>query len=278
MRTRLTAAARRQWKLPADPWEVRAAADVWLGRAWRDVAEAMALTAESGGMLAVVGESGSGKSTLRRYVIDRLRREGRPVKVVEPQTMDRSRLTASAICDAIILDVSLETPRRTLEHKARQARRVLAESARSGLSHVLIIEEAHDLAIPTVKYLKRVWELEDGFTRLCSVILLAQPEMRAVLDESAHEVREVVRRLEVLELPTLDAPGDLEGYLAARIGERAFSHAAHAAIRKRLSRRSRAGRVSTACPLAVNNLVTRALNLSAEMELERVDENVIAAL
>lgn len=277
MRVRLTAAARRQFGLAADPWEVRGAADVYLGAPWRDAAEAMALTAESGGMLAIVGESGSGKSTLRRYVIDRLRREERPVKVVEPQTMDRRRLTASAICDALILDVSLERPLQTLEHKARQARRVLAASARSGMSHVLVIEEAHDLHVSTVKYLKRVWELEDGFTRLCAVVLLAQPEMRAVLAEDAWEVREVVRRLEVLELPALDAAGELEGYLAARIGAPAFDPGAYAAIRERLSRRVRGGATSTAWPLLVNNLVTRALNLSAEMGIERVDADIIAS-
>ena len=94
MRVQLSMEARQQFGLSRDPWEVRRAADVWLGRSWRYAAQAIEDAAETGGMLAVVGESGCGKTTVRRYVIDRLRREERPVRVIEPITIDRSRLTA----------------------------------------------------------------------------------------------------------------------------------------------------------------------------------------
>ena len=277
MRTRLGAAARRRWGLPPDPWEVRGPEDVWLGRAWRDAAEAMALAAETGGLMALIGESGSGKSTLRRYVVDRMQRERRPVRVIEPLTIDRSRLTASAICDAIVRDVSAaEQPRNTLEAKAHQVRRVLAASAEAGMRHVLIVEEAHDLHVSTLRYLKRFWELEAGFTRLLGVVLIAQTEMRAILGEESHEVREVVRRIEVVELGALDAEGELESYLDARIGAKAFAADACDAIRARLSRRVRGGSVSVAWPIATNNLVTRCLNLAAEMEQSQVTADTVA--
>ncbi|MCY4377355.1 MAG: AAA family ATPase [Spirochaetaceae bacterium] len=276
-RVSLSTAARRQFGLLADPWDVRGPDDVYLAGDWRFAAECLATTAETGGMMALIGESGSGKSTLRRYVVDRLKREDRPVKVIEPQTIDRGRLTAGAICDAIIEDVSLERPRRALESKARQVRRVLTESARSGASHVLMLEEGHDLAIPTLKYLKRFWELEDGFTKLLGIVVLAQPEMRSILDESrSYEAREVIRRIEVIELGPLDPPGDLEGFLAARIGGGAFADEAYGAIRARLSRRTRGGTVSLAYPLTVANVVTRALNLAAEMGQQRIDAHTIA--
>ena len=82
MRVQLSMKARQQWALSKDPWEVRQAGDVWLGRRWRYAAQAMEDAAENGGFLAVVGESGCGKSTLRRYMQDRLRRQERPVRVV----------------------------------------------------------------------------------------------------------------------------------------------------------------------------------------------------
>ena len=278
---RISAAARKQFGLARpDPFEVRGAEDVFLGASWRLAAESMAETAEGGGMLAVIGESGAGKSTLRRYLIDRLRREGRPVRIVEPQTIDRSRLTAGSICDAIIEDLSAsERPRRTLEAKARQVRRVLSQSARAGAAHVLMIEEAHDLALPTLKYLKRFWELEDGFTRLLGVVLLGQPEMKLTLDEGrAWEAREVIRRMEVVELEPL-GPDELVAYLRGRgLDERAVAPAAHAAILARLARRVRGGEVSLAYPLAVGNLVRAALNLAAEMGQPQVDEHTVAAV
>ncbi len=39
-------------------------------------------------------------------------------------------------------------------------------ASKGGQRHVLIIEEAHDLSVHTLKYLKRFWELEDGFKKL----------------------------------------------------------------------------------------------------------------
>ena len=69
---------------------------------------------------------------------------------------------------------------------------------------MLMIEEAHDLSIPTLKYLKRFWELEDGFKKLLAIVLIGQVEMKAKLDESQNwEAREVIRRIEVLELKPL---------------------------------------------------------------------------
>jgi type II secretory pathway predicted ATPase ExeA len=44
--------------------------------------------------------------------------------------------------------------------------KILTNSSRAGYSHVLMIEEAHDLAVTTLKYLKRFWELEDGYKKL----------------------------------------------------------------------------------------------------------------
>jgi hypothetical protein len=39
---------------------------------------------------------------------------------------------------------------------------ILTGSANAGNSHVLVIEEAHDLNVQTLKYLKRFWEMEHG--------------------------------------------------------------------------------------------------------------------
>lgn len=279
MKVQLSPEARRRFGLPRDPWEIRRAGDVWLGPRWRYAAQALEDAAQAGGMLALVGESGTGKSTLRRYVQDRLRREERAVRVIEPITVDRSRLTAAAICDAILDDVApAERPRARLEHRTRQVRRVLTESSRAGNAHVLVIEEAHDLHLSTVKYLKRFWELEDGFERLLGIVLLAQPELMTVLDDNAWAAREVVRRIEIVELGALDGPGELEEFLAARLGGALVAAEACAAIRRKLARRTGGGEVSMAWPLAVTTLVTRALNMAAELGQPQVAASTIAAL
>ena len=276
MRVSLSREARQQWGLGRDPWEVRQAADVWLGSRWRYAAQALEDACQTGGFMALVGESGCGKSTVRRYVLDRLRREDRPVRVVEPVAIDRKRVTAPTICEAIIDDLAPEEkPRASLERRTRQVRRILSESSRAGFAAVMLIEEAHDLHISTLKYLKRVWEMESGFDRLIGVVLIAQPEIMTVLDDRAWAAREVVRRIEVVELGALEAD-EVGQFVAARLGEDVCEPDAYAACAERLSRRTRGSRVNTAWPLAVANLMTRAANMAAELGAPQVTARLVA--
>ncbi len=279
----LSQAAKKHFKLFRDPFQddVQSPDDVFLSDAQRHIREAMFITAKHGGFLAVVGESGAGKSVLRRDLIDRINREKHPITYIMPRIIDKERLTAGAICDAIIQDVSLERPGRTLEAKARQIERLLGGSSNTGNSHVLIIEEAHDLKVQTLKYLKRFWELEDGFRKLLAIILIGQPELKAKLDERQNwEAREVIRRIELAELPPLN--GDLEGYLTLKFNrldrplESIFENDAFDEIRKRLTLRDRKGdALHMQYPLVVNNLVVKCMNTAVELGVSKINAELI---
>lgn len=281
----LTATAKKQFGLYKDPFtdDVHEASDVYLTDSGRFVAEYMFTTAKVSGMLAVIGESGSGKSTLRKLLQDRIAASGEKIKVIFPRTVDKSRLTVSAICDAVIQDVSDQKIRKSAEAKSRQMERVLTESSRAGWSHVLLIEEAHDLSIATLKYLKRFWELEDGFKRLLGIILVAQPELKPMLDESRnYDAREVIRRIEVAELDPFVEPEELKEYLDLKLrkagssADRCFSEDAYAAILDRMSRKTKSGAVLRFCyPLSVNNLVKSAMNKAASICEPKVTAELI---
>jgi type II secretory pathway predicted ATPase ExeA len=278
---------RKTFGLFKDPFtdDVVTADDVYLNDTSRFATEYLFQTAKVGGMLALVGESGSGKSTIRRLAIDRWQLEDQKVRVISPRIIDKGRLTASLICDAIIADCSTEKPRRTLEAKARQVEHILTNSSRSGFSHVLMIEEAHDLSIQTLKYLKRFWELEDGFKKLLAIVLIGQVEMKAKLDESKNwEAREIIRRMEILELEPLDG-GEIAEYLDlkfARVSkERSamFTDSACEALAHKLQRQTRNGVVySVAYPLLINNWARKAMNLAASMKVKVVDADVVNSL
>ena len=278
----------RKFGITADPFtgDVMKADDVYLTDETRFAAEYIIQTAKAGGMVALVGESGSGKTTVRRYAVDRMEREGQKVRVIAPRCIDRTRLTASSICDAIIRDCSAEAPKRTLEGKARQVEKILTNSSRAGYSHVLMIEEAHDLAVNTLKYLKRFWELEDGYKKLLAIVLVGQIEMKNKLDESRNwEAREVIRRMEVLELPPLGNGKEIGEYLDIKFGrlgkERraVIDDSGCGALAARLRKQTRTEVVySVAYPLLINNWTRRAMNLAAELGAAVVDAEVVNAV
>ena len=290
-----TQEARKAFGLTRDPFtdDVQDAADVFTSPDVRYVRESMWATARHGGMLAVVGESGAGKSTLRRDLIDRIRRESASMIVCEPYVLgmeendERGRtLKAAAIAEAVIASVApLEKPRRSAEARFRQLHHLLRESYRSGNRHVLVIEEAHGMPTATLKHLKRFFELEDGFKKLLSIILIGQTELRMKLSEQNAEVREVVQRIEIVELPALD--NHLADYLAfkfKRVGlqlDQVMDAGAVDALREKLSIAKRGTRPnqrelhSLLYPLAVANVTTAAINLAASIGAPQVTAEII---
>jgi type II secretory pathway predicted ATPase ExeA len=285
----LTHAAKKLFSLFRDPFsdDVQGPEDLFLSADQRYVREALYQASRVGGwFIAVVGESGSGKTTLRRETLDRIQRESLPAVVIQPQSFDKTALTARHICEAILAEVRPDArPKQSLESLSRQVQKALIDSSRGGQNHVLMIEEAHDLSIQTLKYLKRFWELEDGFKKLLSIVLIGQPELKNKLDERRfQEAREVIRRCEVVELLPLD--NQVGEYLALKfrrlgreVGE-VVAPDAMDAIRSRLTYTGRGAQRSSAVsmvyPLVVNNLVTKAMNEAARLGAPKVTADIVA--
>ncbi|MDG6226687.1 AAA family ATPase [Glaesserella parasuis] len=283
-------ATKKHFGLFRDPFaeDIRSAEDVFTSADVRYVREALFQTAKHGGFMAVVGESGAGKSTLRRDLIDRINQENAPIQVIEPyiiamedNDVKGKTLKASHIAESIITTLApLENVKRSPEARFRQLHRVLKESVKSGYSNVLIIEEAHALPIPTLKHLKRFFELEDGFKKLLSIVLVGQPELKLKLSERNTEVREVVQRCEIVELAPLDA--ELERFVEhklERVGKQVsdiFEEDAFLAVRQRLVAVNRQKQsTSLLYPLAVGNLLTAAMNLAESLGIPKVNGQVV---
>jgi type II secretory pathway predicted ATPase ExeA len=289
----LSPQAKAHFKFFQDPFEndVQAAEDVYSSPDIRFVREYLWQTAKQGGFIAVIGESGAGKSTLRKDLIDRVYREDAPIIIIEPVVLGMEdndvkgkTLKAASIADAIIRTLSpLDKPKLSMEAKGRQLQQILKNSRRAGFNHCLVIEEAHALSVPTLKHLKRFFELEDGFKKLLSIVLIGQTELKTKLSERAPEVREVVQRCELIELSPLDS--HLEDYLRfkfERVGsslDAVFDKNALDAIRERLifSKSSKNSRevVSLMYPLMINNLITGAMNEAARLGFPSVSFDLI---
>ena len=286
----LSPLAKRHFKLFRDPFvdDVNSPDDIYMSESQQYVVEAMIQTALVGGITAAIGESGSGKSTLRKLLQFRISRERQNIRIIFPQTFDKKKLNTVGIAAAILADIEPDTPIRTKnEAVARQVREALLRSARGGNKHVLMIEEAHDLSIDTLKYLKRFNEVEaeDGFSRVLSIVLIAQPEMRKKLDiDRYYEAREFINRCEIATLEPLHQ--HLQGYLKHKFGRvgadasAVLAEDAYDAIRARWTKVDRQTQAvhTNLYPLVVNNTVTRAMNRAAELGVPLITADLIKEL
>lgn len=276
--------AKKQFSIfrsPFDDEAIDGPEDIFTSDDIRYIRESMYANAKHGGLLAVVGESGGGKSVLRKDLLDRIKREGDQIRIIYPQIIDKVRLSATNICEAILRDLQPDGKMpQSLEARTRQITKLLKASAAIGNRHVIIIEEAHDITITCMKHLKRFYEIEDGFRKLLSIILVGQPELLEKLNVANYpEAREFINRCEVAKLVPLDR--NLEAYLTfkfQRVGanvENILDASAFDAIRKRLAWVSGSTVISNLNPLQVNNLVIKAMNLAAEIGEPKVSADVI---
>lgn len=290
----LTPETRKAFGLARNPFvdEIQSRADVYASPSIRYVRAQLLDAALHNGFLAIVGESGSGKSTLAEELEQRIADERRPIVLIRPYVLAMEDsdskgkpMKSTQIGEAIMRTLAPTTQiKSSPEARFQQIHDTLKASRQAGYSHLLLIEEAHCLPKATLKHLKRFTELKAGLARLMGVALIGQPELRVKLSDQSPDVREVVQRCELTELPPLD--NDLEGYLEHKFARQemrasdVFEPDAFDAIRARLIRMPRGGKPSDAIsichPLVVNNLVCRAMNAAARFGMPKVDAQVVA--
>ncbi|APC18573.1 transposase [Pseudomonas frederiksbergensis] len=289
----LLPSTRKAFSLFRDPFEeLQSAQDMWVSPDIRYVRETMYQTARHGGFLAVVGESGAGKSTLRRDLINRIMESNDPVVVIEPYVLASEdndtkgkSLKSTHIAEAMMAAVApLAKPKSSPEARFAQLHKALKESHAAGYRHCLLIEEAHSLPIPTLKHLKRILELEVGFVKLVSIIMIGQPELDVKLSERNADVREVVQRCERVTLAPVNGNllKDFLTFRFSRAGKplsEVIDDSGIEAIAARLSQPSRRGgreeTVSMLYPLAIGNLMNAALNMAAELGVPLINADVV---
>ena len=289
----LQPSTRKVFSLFRDPFEeLQSAQDMWISPDIRYVRETMYQTARHGGFLAVVGVSGAGKSTLRRDLINRIMDANDLVIVIEPYVLASEdndtkgkSLKSTHIAESMMAAVApLAKPKSSPEARFAQLHKALKESHAAGYRHCLLIEEAHSLPIPTLKHLKRILELEVGFVKLVSIIMIGQPELDVKLSERNADVREVVQRCERVSLGPVSANllKDFLTFRFSRAGKQlsdVIDDSGIEAIAARLSQPSRRGgreeTVSMLYPLAIGNLVNAALNMAADIGAPLVNADVV---
>ncbi|MGL4674938.1 MAG: AAA family ATPase [Wohlfahrtiimonas sp.] len=283
-KTLLTPKAKKLYGITIDPFsdDIRSDDDVFFTQDALFIKENLYQAAKNGGFIGIIGESGSGKTVQREGLIDRINNGNEDIHIIMPSFPDKTKLTVGSLIEAVIYELSPNTKtKRSQEAKAQQMEKLLRDSSRAGMSHCLIIEEAHDLTIPMLKNLKRFWEMKDGYRHLLSIILIGQPELKDKLSERLnYEAREVISRIVTVELEALG--DDLYDYVIHKFkrinvdATKFITVDAIEALDARLTRTDRnQQKVSNAYPLVVNNHITHILNFGAEIGAPVIDAGVV---
>jgi len=263
---------------PFDKSAVRSESDLFYTGSAKKVKQAIETAIAKRQFIAVWGQVGCGKTMLWTSVHDRIR-DRENVRVVKPLTIEKEKLTIHNLEEAFIIDLKAgrndytEPLRSSREARDRQVRELLELYDKEGVVVVLVIEEAHSIPMRTLKALKRLHEIQYGWSQPLSIVLLGQPELMDVKGDM--RVREVSRRCRFIELASLRKP-EFKSYLEFKFkrvkadANRIFSPDSWAAFQRKFA--------GPASALQVNNLAAFIMNRAEEVKQKKVDGAFIDAI
>jgi len=152
---------------------------------------------EPGSILLILGEVGIGKTIATIDALGEYETEGH--NIIYCRQPDKENLKIGVILNALIRHFG-ESPRKDIDARTEQLRRLLGRSWETGKKTYLVIDEAHALHHSTLRALKRLLELP--FARqigLLSIILISQPEIY----EKINNLEEIQLRTEILPMKPL---------------------------------------------------------------------------
>ena len=260
--------------------DIKRESEIYLASPHAYALEVMREVAEFGGFAVITGQVGSGKTTILSKFIEETKVNNK-CHIIYPESIDKTRLNAKLILQACIYDLAEQLPKSGIEALSRQVKKLLIGRSTNNEKTVLIIEEAHDLPVMTLKFLKRIWEMKDGLTRLLGVILVGQSELETRLFGSANtDVREVTARVTHAKVYPIDK--QVTDYISHRVRmvkgdiSKIITSEAICMVEENLSKVDRLGnRISYAYPLAINNMMIRLMNYCANYGERLITADVI---
>jgi len=230
-------------------------------------------------LLAVYGRVGSGKTIVQNRLLLHLDSEAN-YRVCEPRISEKTQLRPSTLVDAMIHDFlhkrgslmdeknRLEVPRK-LEEKDRRLAQILFNNQYDGKNCLLIIDEAHDLPLETLKTIKRLYEIQHRFKKLLGIVLIGQPELADRFKD--YRVREVSARVNLEEIKPVRI--DAAEYLKFKI-ERAggqFEQLFHPSAIIEIERKLADERT----PLALNIMASKAIRRAYKLGQKPITGEIV---
>ena len=221
-----------------------------------------------GGFVLLTGEIGAGKTTVCRCLMEQIPKRCNVAYIFNP------KLTAlelmKTVCDEFHIPYHHEgAGQPTVKDYLDPLNDFLLKTHAIGLNNVLIIDEAQNLSADVLEQLRLLTNLETNQRKLLQIVLIGQPELRAML--ARPELEQLAQR--VIARYHLDALSEEETakYLRHRLG------VAGLAIANPFSKRAmrRIHQRARGVPRRINLLADRALLGAYADGVARVDQAIV---
>lgn len=219
-----------------------------------------------GGFVVLTGEIGAGKTTVCRCFLEQLPQNCDVAYIVNPKVTVIELLRS--VCDDLGIAVTPSAPPTVKDHVDPLNRFLLAAHA-AGRHCVLVIDEAQNLSADVLEQLRLLTNLETDERKLLQILLIGQPELRALL--ARPDLEQLAQR--VIARYHLGAMNEAEtlAYVAHRLavaGLAAASPFDRAALR-------RVHQLSRGLPRRINLLCDRALLGAYAQGQPRIDARIV---
>lgn len=156
--------------------------------------------AETRGFIMLTGEIGSGKTTLIRYLLDHLEAEAHSSLIVNPM------VDPLELLKLINHDFGVVAKDNSHKEQLEALNAFLLNAYSKNKKAVLVIDEAQELSIESLEFIRLLSNLETDKKKLLQVILVGQPELRKIV--ATEPLRQLDQRIAVrYHLSPLDFSG-----------------------------------------------------------------------
>jgi len=145
---------------------------------------------EAGGFIQLTGEVGTGKTTVIRSLLEQLPGHADVALILNPRVTPAEFLLT--ICEELHIHVP-DSGRGSTKTLMDLIGRQLLDTHARGRRVVLIVDEAQNLSTETLEQVRLLTNLETATTKLLQIILIGQPELRALLDQP--DLRQLAQRI-----------------------------------------------------------------------------------
>ena len=142
---------------------------------------------ECKGFLVLTGEVGTGKTTLLQALLAQLE-----VNTAVAFIYD-STLPFDGMLEYMLADFGIAKPGATKAQHLFALNNFLIERQRAGQNTVVVIDEAHNLDVPTLEQIRLLSNFESPTRKLLQILLVGQPELKVTLD--LPELRQLKQRI-----------------------------------------------------------------------------------